>query len=115
MTVMALSCDDFFAQVSFDGAGLVPAIAQDVSSGDVLMMAWMNREALRLTLESGNVTYWSRSRQALWRKGETSGHIQRLASIWLDCDGDTILMKVRQSGPACHTGAPTCFFRRGHV
>lgn len=115
MTAMVLSCEDFLAKVSFDRAGLVPAIAQDMSSGDVLMMAWMNREALRLTLESGNVTYWSRSRQALWRKGETSGHIQRLESIWLDCDGDTILMKVRQSGPACHTGAPTCFFRQGHV
>jgi phosphoribosyl-AMP cyclohydrolase len=115
MTAVMLSGDDFVAQVSFGREGLVSAIAQDASSGEVLMMAWMNREALHLTLETGNVTYWSRSRQALWRKGESSGHVQRLESIWLDCDGDTILMKVRQSGPACHTGAPTCFFRRGRV
>jgi phosphoribosyl-AMP cyclohydrolase len=108
-----LSPDAFLAQVKFDAAGLVPAIAQDAASGDVLMLAWMNAEALRLTLETGRVTYWSRSRQALWRKGETSGHTQGLQAIWLDCDGDTILMKVHQSGPACHTGARTCFFKPG--
>lgn len=106
-----LSWDAFLAEVKFDKAGLVPAIAQDAASGAVLMLAWMNAEALRLTLETGNVTYWSRSRKALWRKGETSGHYQELEAIWLDCDGDTILMRVHQSGPACHTGAPTCFFR----
>lgn len=106
-----LSWDAFLAEVKFDKAGLVPAIAQDAASGAVLMLAWMNAEALRLTLETGTVTYWSRSRKALWRKGETSGHIQKLEAIWLDCDSDSILMKVRQSGPACHTGAPTCFFR----
>ncbi len=106
-----LSTDAFLAEVKFDKAGLVPAIAQDAETGAVLMLAWMNADALRLTLQTRNVTYWSRSRKALWRKGETSGHIQELEAIWLDCDGDTILMKVRQSGPACHTGTPTCFFK----
>jgi phosphoribosyl-AMP cyclohydrolase len=86
-------------------------IAQDVRSGTVLMMAWMNRDSLARTLETGEVTYWSRSRRALWRKGETSGHTQRLVEAHIDCDGDTLLLKVEQIGPACHTGAPSCFFR----
>jgi phosphoribosyl-AMP cyclohydrolase len=90
----------------------VPAIAQDRNSSAVLMMAWMNRDSLKATLETGDVTYWSRSRKNLWRKGETSGHMQRLVEAYVDCDGDTLLLKVDQSGPACHTGAPTCFFRR---
>jgi len=77
-----------------------------------LMHAWMNAQALALTLETGNVTYWSRSRQSLWRKGETSGHTQRLVEAFVDCDGDTLLLKVDQTGPACHTGAPNCFFRK---
>lgn len=76
------------------------------------MVAWMNEEALRLTIATRKATYWSRSRAALWRKGETSGHVQDLEELWVDCDGDTILLKVHQSGPACHTGAPTCFFRK---
>ncbi len=96
--------------VSFDRAGLVPAIAQDAESGAVLMMAWMNEHALRETLSTGRVCYWSRSRQALWRKGESSGHIQKLVELRVDCDGDTILMQVDQTGPACHTNRPTCFF-----
>ena len=102
----------FVAAVSFNADGLVPAIAQDMATGEVLMMAWMTRETLEHTLTSGEITYWSRSRRAVWKKGETSGHTQRLVEAWIDCDGDTLLMKVEQSGPACHTGAPTCFFRR---
>ncbi len=90
----------------------MPAIAQDAKSGEVLMLAYMNAESLRLTLKTGEVTYWSRSRARLWRKGETSGHTQRLVEAYVDCDGDTLLMKVEQIGPACHTGAPTCFFRK---
>ena len=96
----------------FDANGLVPAIAQDAKSGDVLMLAWMNAESLRLTLQTNEVTYWSRSRKSLWRKGETSGHTQRLVEAYVDCDGDTLLLKVDQVGPACHTGAPACFFRK---
>lgn len=107
-----LRMQDLLARVKFDAAGLVPAVAQDATTGAVLMVAWMNAEALRLTVESRQATYWSRSRSALWRKGETSGHVQGVAELWLDCDGDTILMKVNQSGPACHTGAPTCFFQK---
>jgi phosphoribosyl-AMP cyclohydrolase len=107
-----ISSDAFIAAVAFDSAGLVPAIAQDAKTGEVLMLAWMNKEALTRTLTSGNVTYWSRSRQELWRKGATSGHTQRLIEAHLDCDGDTLLLKVEQTGPACHTGAPTCFFRK---
>jgi phosphoribosyl-AMP cyclohydrolase len=104
--------DDFLAAVSFNAEGLVAAIAQDHKSGEVLMLAWMNREMLLETLESGQVTYWSRSRQSRWRKGETSGHTQRLVEAYVDCDGDTLLFKVDQTGPACHTGNPTCFFRK---
>lgn len=89
--------------------GLVPAIAQDATTGEVLMLAWMDEEALRRTLATGRVTYWSRSRQEYWVKGETSGHTQQLVSAHLDCDGDTVLLKVHQTGPACHTGTPTCF------
>lgn len=98
--------------IAFDPNGLVPAIAQDVTSGAVLMMAWMNRDTIIETLETGNVVYWSRSRKARWRKGETSGHVQRLVAFIIDCDGDTLLLKVDQTGPACHTGQPTCFFRK---
>jgi len=108
----ALAHADFLAAVQFNDHGLVPAIAQDYKSGAVLMLAWMNREALEKTLATGNVTYWSRSRQSLWRKGETSGHTQTLIEAWLDCDGDALLLKVEQTGPACHTGSPVCFFRR---
>jgi len=112
MTAETISRDAFLAAVCFDANGLVPAIAQDARSGEVLMMAWMNAESLRTTLETGQVTYWSRSRSKLWRKGETSGHTQRLIEAYVDCDGDTLLLKVEQVGPACHTGAPVCFFRK---
>ena len=107
-----LSHEDFIAAVKFDANGLVASVAQELSTGAVLMVAWMNEEALRLTLSSGDVTYWSRSRKQLWRKGETSGHTQKLREARIDCDGDTLLFKVDQIGPACHTGAPNCFFRR---
>ena len=107
-----LSNAQFLAQVKFNDKGLVPAIAQDAKSGKVLMLAWMNADALKRTLQSGDVIYWSRSREEIWRKGERSGHTQKLVEAWLDCDGDTVLLKVDQTGPACHTGAPTCFFRR---
>lgn len=99
--------------IAWNSDGLVPAIAQDVDSGAVLMLAWMNREALGLTLSEGRAVYWSRSRQRLWRKGEESGHVQLLRDIRLDCDGDTLLLIVEQvGGIACHTGRPNCFFRR---
>lgn len=103
---------DLAQQVSFNEAGLVPAIAQDVSSGVVLMMAWMNAEALAATLATRRGTYWSRSRQELWVKGETSGHTQTVRSVQLDCDGDTVLLQVEQRGPACHTGSESCFTGR---
>ncbi len=103
---------EFLEAVRFNADGLVAAVAQHHRTGEVLMLAWMNRESLRLTLESGDVTYWSRARRALWRKGETSGHTQRLVEAYVDCDGDTVLLKVEQVGPACHTGAPSCFYRR---
>lgn len=96
--------------VRFGPDGLVPVVAQERRSGNVLMLAWANREALSLTLARGQAHYWSRSRQALWRKGESSGHEQRVAEIRLDCDGDSILYRVDQKGPACHTGQPTCYF-----
>ena len=102
----------FLATVCFDERGLVPVIAQSAATGQVLMMAWMTRETLETTLTTREVTYWSRSRQKVWRKGETSGHHQHLVEAWLDCDGDVVLLKVDQMGPACHTGAPSCFFRR---
>jgi phosphoribosyl-AMP cyclohydrolase len=97
--------------VAFDANGLVAAIAQRHDTGEVLMLAWMNRDAVRDTLETGRVTYWSRSRRALWRKGETSGHIQTLRSVRIDCDGDALLLGVEQIGAACHTNRPNCFFR----
>ncbi len=97
--------------VIFDAAGLVPAIAQQHDTGEVLMVAWMNREALAETVATGRVCYWSRSRGALWRKGETSGHIQRLVELRIDCDGDTLLLRVEQTGVACHTGRRACFYR----
>ena len=92
--------------------GLLPAIAQQYGSGEVLMLAWMNETALRETLQTGQVCYWSRSRQCLWRKGESSGQIQRLHELRLDCDGDTILLQVDQTGVACHTGRRDCFYHK---
>lgn len=97
--------------VTFDAAGLVPAIAQDAESGEVLMMAWMNRESLARTLATGRATYWSRSRQAFWVKGETSGHTQVVRRVSLDCDGDALLLQIDQTGAACHTNHRSCFYR----
>ncbi len=94
----------------FDAQGLIPAIAQDARSGEVLMLAWMNAEAVRRTLETGRVTYWSRSRAAFWVKGETSGHTQKLVEMRLDCDRDCLLLLIEQVGPACHTNRRSCFF-----
>lgn len=90
----------------------MPVIAQHHETGEVLMMAWMNADTVRRTLETKDVTYWSRSRGAVWRKGETSGNTQKLVDFYIDCDGDTLLLKVRQIGPACHTGKKTCFFNK---
>ena len=98
------------ATLLYNAQGLVPAIAQDARSGEVLMMAWMNAEAVARTLETGRVTYWSRSRQSFWVKGETSGHVQELVSLRVDCDRDCLLLSVNQTGPACHTGRRTCFY-----
>ena len=104
---------DWLESVAWNAEGLVPAVAQDAASGEVLMMAWMNRESLRLTAQTGEATYWSRSRRALWKKGETSGHVQKVAEIRLDCDGDTVLLRVESlGGVACHTGRRRCFFNR---
>ncbi len=95
----------------FDVDGLVAAIAQDADTGEVLMLAWMNAEALQLTIDTGRAVYWSRSRKALWRKGDTSGHEQHVDEICIDCDQDAVLLKVRQTGAACHTGRRSCFYR----
>ena len=97
--------------IKFDAAGLVAAIAQQHDTGEILMLAWMNRDAVLETLRTGHAVYWSRSRQALWRKGETSGQIQRVVGLRLDCDGDAVLLRVDQTGVACHTGRRSCFFR----
>ena len=100
-----------FNAIRFDGRGLVPAIAQDARTGAVLMLAYMNAESLRLTLETGYATYYSRSRQTLWKKGETSGHVQKVKGITFDCDKDCVLLSIEQTGAACHTGNRTCFFK----
>ena len=97
--------------IAFDADGLVPAIAQQHDTGEVLMMAWMNREAIAETLRTGQACYWSRSRNRLWRKGEKSGQSQRLVELRIDCDNDTVLLRVDQTGVACHTGRRSCFFR----
>ncbi len=97
-------------KISFNDKGLVPVIAQHYQTKEVLMMAWMDKEAVEITLKTKQVHYWSRSRKALWRKGETSGHFQTLKTFMIDCDGDTLLIGVDQIGPACHTGEKTCFF-----
>ena len=94
----------------YDANGLIPCIAQDHAGGEVLMLAWMNAASLARTLSTGQMTYWSRSRQAFWAKGESSGHVQRLVELRLDCDGDSLLALVDQTGPACHTGSRSCFF-----
>ena len=107
-----LAREAFVNAVAFNDDGLVPVVAQSAATGAVLMLAWMNRDTLERTLSTGEVTYWSRSRGEIWRKGATSGHTQHLVEAWVDCDGDTLLMKVDQLGPACHTGAPSCFYRK---
>ena len=99
-------------EIKFDDSGLVPAIVQDVENGEVLMLAYMNQEAVQQTIETGSAHFYSRSRKKLWRKGETSGHVQTVSEIRIDCDGDTVLMKVRQEGAACHKGYRNCFFRK---
>ena len=107
-----------FDKLRFNGSGLIPAIAQQHDTGEVLMLAWMDRDALQETIETGQVCYYSRSRQRLWRKGETSGQVQRLVELRFDCDGDTLLLLVDQTGVACHTGRRTCFYsalRNGEV
>jgi phosphoribosyl-AMP cyclohydrolase len=106
-----LSEDTFLATVHFDRDGLVPAIVQDGKTGQVLMMAWMNEASLKQTLKMGETVFWSRSRREFWHKGATSGHVQRVLELRVDCDGDTLLVIVDPAGPACHTGAVSCFFR----
>ena len=101
---------DLRKQIKYDSKGLIPAIAQQYDSKEILMMAWMNEQSLLETLETGRVCYWSRSRQSYWRKGEESGQVQLLKSLAFDCDGDTILLQVDQTGPACHTGRKSCFY-----
>ena len=98
-------------EIRWDERGVVPAVVQDAQSGAVLMLAYMNEEALRLTLKTGEAHFWSRSRQALWHKGATSGNVQRVREVRVDCDADTILLKVDPAGPACHTGETSCFYR----
>jgi len=98
-------------EIKYDANGLVPAIVQDVFTKDVLMMAWMNAESLRLTLEMGEAVFWSRSRREIWHKGATSGNVQKVVEIRVDCDADTLLVLVEPAGPACHTGERSCFFR----
>ena len=104
--------EEIIKKLKFDQNGLIPTIAQDAKTSEVLMMAWMNEESLRLTISSGYATYFSRSRKSLWKKGDTSGHLQEVVSINADCDFDCILLKVNQIGAACHTGAKNCFFNK---
>ena len=107
-----LSSENFYpSDIKFNKDGLVPVIAQWVNTGTVLMMAWMNEEAVKKTINTNNMYYFSRSRQKLWQKGETSGHFQKLLELRLDCDNDTMLALIEQTGPACHTGAASCFFK----
>ena len=103
--------DSMIDAVKYDERGIVPAIVQDAATGEVLMLAYMNAESLAKTVETGETWFWSRSRRVLWHKGETSGNTQRVVSISIDCDGDTLLVRVTPNGPACHTGERTCFFR----
>jgi phosphoribosyl-AMP cyclohydrolase len=111
VTYPSAAIDAFVAAIQFDAHGLVPAIAQQHDTGEVLMMAWMDRDAVVETMRTGRACYWSRARQAPWRKGDTSGHIQTLVDLRVDCDGDTLLVLVDQTGAACHTGQHNCFFR----
>ena len=106
----SVALSELIDHLAFNADGLIPVITQDAESKTVLMHAWMNKTALLSTLDTGFVTYWSRSRQQLWKKGESSGHFQQLISMAVDCDGDTLLCLVQQTGPACHTGRPNCFY-----
>ncbi len=106
-----MQMEDLLSVIRFDERGLVPAIVQDADSGQVLMMAWMNGESLRRTISGGETVFWSRSRQGYWHKGETSGNTQTVVELRVDCDGDTLLILVHPAGPACHTGAVSCFYR----
>ena len=99
-------------ELAFDERGLIPTVVQDATTGEVLMVAWMSAEALQLTQETGEAHFWSRSRQELWHKGATSGNVQYVREIWVDCDADVLLLKVKPAGPACHTGKRSCFYRR---
>ena len=110
-TYQQAEIDTALAAVTFDAQGLVPAIAQQHDTGEILMMAWMDRDAVAETMRTGRACYWSRSRKGPWRKGDTSGHIQPLVELRIDCDGDTLLVLVEQTGVACHTGRHNCFFR----
>jgi len=103
--------EKFQSEIKFDANGLVPAIVQDADTNEVLMMAYINAESLRLTLEKGEAHFWSRSRGELWHKGATSGNVQRVVEVRIDCDGDTLLLRVHPAGPACHTGERTCFYQ----
>lgn len=111
MTPKDTDVESLVKRIKWNEQGLIPVVAQEASTHEVLMLAWMNAEALRLTLATSQVTYWSRSRSSLWRKGETSGHVQELMEARLDCDADSLLLLVNQTGPACHTGEKTCFFK----
>lgn len=110
-SIVRLPAVELLAQVRFNEDGLVPAIVQDAETGQVLMMAWMDDESLRRTLVLGETVFWSRSRQTYWHKGATSGNTQKVTDLRIDCDGDTLLFLVTPAGPACHTGAQSCFFR----
>lgn len=103
--------EELLSEIKYDANGLVPAIVQDASTNDVLMMAWMNAESLQLTLEKGETVFWSRSRREIWHKGATSGNVQKVVELRVDCDADTLLVLVEPAGPACHTGERTCFYR----
>jgi phosphoribosyl-AMP cyclohydrolase len=111
MSEVSDAIEQAFGEIRFDRDGLVPAVAQQYDTGEVLMMAWMNRDAVRATLSEGRACYWSRSRARLWHKGETSGQVQIVRELRVDCDGDTVLLLVDQAGVACHTGRRSCFFR----
>ena len=100
------------AQLTYDERGLIPCVVQQYDTGEVLMVAWMNEESVGLTLERGTTWFWSRSRQELWNKGATSGNMQQVRELWTDCDSDTLVIEVIKNGPACHTGARSCFFKR---
>jgi len=112
---LALKVEAVMIDLKYDPNGLIPAVVQDVDSGEVLMVAWMNAEALQRTRASGEAHFWSRSRGELWHKGATSGNILKVRDLRVDCDGDTLLLRVQPAGPACHTGARSCFFRNLEV